>query len=217
MKNNPKNKGILYSKEQIISFKKSDETYKNKLIGINLIPNNAVKELAPYLCDKDFEYSISEICDIVDYVVINLSGFNKNGLWQYFEEDNLEILMKSIEKIRKSENEAKLKKMAKKTSQNAENSLIKINKFPAVLIKIDPDLNLEFQKKICEVAINNKADGIIIGEMYEKKQEKLGFHTFEFYENEEMKKQENKALISIYKQTKGKQNILIFFFHCLKN
>ena len=114
MKNNPKNKGILYSKAQIISFKKSDETYKNKLIGINLIPNNAVKELAPYLCDKDFEYSISEICDIVDYVVINLSGFNKNWLWQYFEEDNLEILMKSIEKIRKSENEAKLKKWRKK-------------------------------------------------------------------------------------------------------
>ena len=194
MKNNPKNKGILYSKAQIISFKKSNETHKNKLLGVNLIPNNAVKELAPYLCDKDFEYSISEICDTVDYVVINLAGFNKNGLWQYFEDDNLEILMKSIEKIRKTENEAKLKKIEK----------TKINKFPAVLIKIDPDLNLEFQKKICEVALNNKADGIIIGEMYEKKQEKLGFHTFEFYENEEMKKQENAALISIYKQTKGK-------------
>jgi len=211
--------GILYSKSLIRSFQRSTQAHKNKLIGVNLIPNNNVKELAPYLCDKDFEFSITEISNAVDYVVINLSGFNKNGLSQYFEEDNLDSLIKTIlntkqDKIGLTAASQIQKKdsVDKKIDQVQLKNALEIKKyFPAILIKIDPDLNSEKQKKICEIALVNKLDGIIIGEMYQKKLEKGENNGFEFFENEDMKNLENQALISVYRQTKGKTILIMNF------
>ena len=219
-RNDPGNMGILFTKSFIKSYVTSSKKLKSKLIGINLVPNKNVKDLAPYLCDKDYEFSAKEICDVADYMVINLSGFNKSGLMHYFQEDSLELLIKSIQNIRTFELGLTSMFFAQKYDKTIQlkhrietffsSPIKKIRGFPelkdvypAILIKIDPDLDSEMQKKVCEVALSNKIDGIIIGEMYNKKLEKDKDHIFEFFENDDMKNIENKALIDVFKNTKG--------------
>ena len=215
------NMGILYTKSLLKSYLTSKKQ-KNELIGINMIPNANVKELAPYLCDKEFQFITKEICDVADYIVINLSEFNKNGLDYYFEEDNLDNLIKSIQNIRTFE--LGLNGMLLYQKINKENnskskrirSFSQINQiFPNILIKIDPDLSLELQKKICDLALSNKLDGIIIGEMYKKTKDKNNEYVYEFFENNDMKKIENNALINVFKYLKGYYFIMfneILFF-----
>lgn len=150
---------------------------KNKIIGINLIPNEKIKEFAPYLCDKDYLFSAKTILDCVDYMVLNFSGINKNSLSHYFEEDNLMKLLNLLQNLR-----------------------IENKKFPRILIKIDPDLNPDIQKKICNVAMDIKLDGIIVGEMLKKKK-KNNNDQFTFEPNHEMKLIEMQALRFISENT----------------
>lgn len=195
-------------KSHLNSFKKKEE---NRLIGVNLIPNKGIKDLAPYLCDKDFGFSFKEVCEIADYIVINLSGFNKSGLSHYLEEDHLRNLILSLQRIRTFEFGVSsmflLEKNKEKLIQRFFSEPLIERKalgdlkrsFPAILIKIDPDLSANKKEKLCEVALETGLDGIIIGEMYNKAE--IG--CFEFFENEDLKKIENNALSSIYSRTKG--------------
>lgn len=174
--------------------------YKKRKIGINLIPNRSVKDLAPYLCDKDFLYSSRNILRNVDYLVVNLSGLHASSLSHYFEEDNLQNLIISLKRL--SSYEIGLEETSKEQSKI--NDLADQEKnYAKILIKIDPNLDQETLKKICDLSLNTKLDGIIIGEMYQKRKEKENLHIFEFFESENMKKIENEALKFLSQNTKS--------------
>ena len=49
----------------------NDNNKKKIVTGVNVAPNLETIELAPYLCDKDYELCTKEVFDSCDYVALN--------------------------------------------------------------------------------------------------------------------------------------------------
>jgi dihydroorotate dehydrogenase len=126
------NRGIEYFLKNIQSGN------ENQITGINIGKNkDTINALDDYLLLLDKVYSRAT------YITINISSPNTKNLRDLQKADELEIFLAAI--------------MSKKNQLE-----IEFKKSVPILVKIAPDLNLEEQKSIAKIALENKIDGLII-------------------------------------------------------
>ena len=107
---------------------------KEGILGINIGPNKNTKEQK-----KDFCLGLNFFFDIADYITINISSPNTQGLRDFHDSEKLKELLISLNKVKKD----------KKTS------------IP-LLLKVSPDINDNYISEITEVAMKNSVSAIIL-------------------------------------------------------
>ena len=133
------NDGIEIIKNRIKSEKKKG------VLGINIGPNKNTKDQK-----NDFCLGLKNFFDIADYITVNISSPNTEGLRDFHDQKKLEDLLLALNKI-KSEN--------------------KIN-IP-LLLKISPDIKDNHISEIAETAIKNDISGIILTNTTNSNKDKL--------------------------------------------
>ena len=133
------NDGIEIIKNRIKSEKKKG------VVGINIGPNKNTKDQK-----SDFCLGLKNFFDIADYITINISSPNTEGLRDFHDRGKLEDLLLALNKI-KSEN--------------------KIN-IP-LLLKISPDIKDNHISEIADTAIKNDISGIILTNTTNSNKDKL--------------------------------------------
>ena len=133
------NDGIEIIKNRIKSEKKKG------VVGINIGPNKNTKDQK-----NDFCIGLKNFFDIADYITINISSPNTEGLRDFHDQEKLEDLLLALNKI-KSEN--------------------KIN-IP-LLLKISPDIKDNHISEIADTAIKNDISGIILTNTTNSNKDKL--------------------------------------------
>jgi len=122
------NDGIDVVKERINS------EHNRGILGINIGPNKNTKDQK-----NDFCLGLKNFFDKADYITINISSPNTQGLRNFHNEEKLDDLLKSLNKI----------KQEKKT------------KIP-LLLKISPDIEDGHISEISDIAIKNDISAIIL-------------------------------------------------------
>ena len=133
------NDGIEIIKNRIKSEKKKG------VLGINIGPNKNTKDQK-----NDFCLGLKNFFDIADYITVNISSPNTEGLRDFHDQEKLEDLLLALNKI-KSEN--------------------KIN-IP-LLLKISPDIKDNQISEIAVTAIKNDISGIILTNTTNSNKDKL--------------------------------------------
>ena len=133
------NDGIEIIKKRIKSKKKKG------VLGINIGPNKNTKDQK-----NDFCLGLKNFFDIADYITINISSPNTEGLRDFHDQEKLKDLLLALNKI-KNEN--------------------KIN-IP-LLLKISPDIVDNHISEIADVAIKNDISGIILTNTTNSNRDKL--------------------------------------------
>ena len=133
------NDGIEIIKNRIKSEKKKG------VLGINIGPNKNTKDQK-----NDFCIGLKNFFDIADYITVNISSPNTEGLRDFHDQGKLEDLLLALNKI-KSEN--------------------KIN-IP-LLLKISPDIKDNHISEIADTAIKNDISGIILTNTTNSNKDKL--------------------------------------------
>jgi dihydroorotate dehydrogenase len=133
------NDGIEIIKNRIKSEKKKG------VVGINIGPNTNTKDQK-----NDFCIGLKNFFDIADYITVNISSPNTEGLRDFHDQEKLEDLLLALNKI-KSEN--------------------KIN-IP-LLLKISPDIKDNQISEIADTAIKNDISGIILTNTTNSNKDKL--------------------------------------------
>ena len=133
------NDGIEIIKNRIKSEKKKG------VVGINIGPNKNTKDQK-----NDFCIGLKNFFDIADYITVNISSPNTEGLRDFHDQEKLEELLLALNKI-KSEN--------------------KIN-IP-LLLKISPDIKDNQISEIADTAIKNDISGIILTNTTNSNKDKL--------------------------------------------
>ena len=133
------NDGIEIIKNRIKSEKKKG------VVGINIGPNKNTKDQK-----NDFCIGLKNFFDIADYITVNISSPNTEGLRDFHDQEKLEDLLLALNKI-KSEN--------------------KIN-IP-LLLKISPDIKDNQISEIAVTAIKNDISGIILTNTTNSNKDKL--------------------------------------------
>ena len=133
------NDGIEIIKNRIKSEKKKG------VVGINIGPNKNTKDQK-----NDFCIGLKNFFDIADYITVNISSPNTEGLRDFHDQKKLEDLLLALNKI-KSEN--------------------KIN-IP-LLLKISPDIKDNQISEIADTAIINDISGIILTNTTNSNKDKL--------------------------------------------
>ena len=133
------NDGIEIIKNRIKSEKKKG------VLGINIGPNKNTKDQK-----NDFCIGLKNFFDIADYITVNISSPNTEGLRDFHDQKKLEDLLLALNKI-KSEN--------------------KIN-IP-LLLKISPDIKDNQISEIADTAIKNDISGIILTNTTNSNKDKL--------------------------------------------
>ena len=133
------NDGIEIIKKRIKSEKKKG------VLGINIGPNKNTKDQK-----NDFCLGLKNFFDIADYITINISSPNTEGLRDFHDQEKLKDLLLALNKI-KNEN--------------------KIN-IP-LLLKISPDIIDNHISEIADVAIKNDISGIILTNTTDSNRDKL--------------------------------------------
>jgi len=122
------NDGIDIIKERI----KSEG--KKGILGINIGPNKDTKDQK-----NDFCLGLKNFFDIADYITINISSPNTEGLRDFHDQEKLLDLVISLNKIKK-DNETNI----------------------PLLLKISPDINKSHISEIANAAIKNNISAIIL-------------------------------------------------------
>ena len=133
------NDGIEIIKNRIKSEKKKG------VVGINIGPNKNTKDQK-----NDFCLGLKNFFDVADYITVNISSPNTEGLRDFHDQEKLEDLLLALNKI-KSEN--------------------KIN-IP-LLLKISPDIKDNQISEIADTAIINDISGIILTNTTNSNKDKL--------------------------------------------
>ena len=133
------NDGIEIIKNRIKSEKKKG------VLGVNIGPNKNTKDQK-----SDFCLGLKNFFDIADYITVNISSPNTEGLRDFHDQKKLEDLLLALNKI-KSEN--------------------KIN-IP-LLLKISPDIKDNQISEIAVSAIKNDISGIILTNTTNSNKDKL--------------------------------------------
>ena len=107
---------------------------KEGILGINIGPNKNTKEQK-----NDFCLGLNFFFDIADYITINISSPNTQGLRDFHDSEKLKELLISLNKVKKD----------KKTS------------IP-LLLKVSPDINDNYISEITEVAMKNSVSAMIL-------------------------------------------------------
>jgi len=122
------NDGMKIIKNRIESDKKKG------IIGVNIGPNKETSNQK-----NDFCIGLKNFIDIADYITVNISSPNTEGLRDFHDEEKLKSLLTSLNKIKKDS----------KTS------------IP-LMLKLSPDIKDNYISKIANVAFHNDISGIIL-------------------------------------------------------
>ena len=122
------NDGIEEIKDRIISDKKKG------ILGVNIGPNKESQNQK-----KDFCLGLENFFDIADYITVNISSPNTEGLRDYHDQEKLIDLITELNKIKK-DNKTNI----------------------PLLLKISPDINNSHIPEIANVAIKNNISAIIL-------------------------------------------------------
>ena len=115
------------------------------ILGINIGPNRDTIDKS-----EDFRLCLIKLYDLADYITINISSPNTEGLRDFHEENSMSSLLEKLNELKKEKN---IKK--------------------PFVIKLSPDLNQKHISNIAEIIIKYKIDGIIISNTTDKNREKL--------------------------------------------
>ncbi len=107
---------------------------KKGILGVNIGPNKTTKNQK-----NDFCLGLSNFCDLADYITVNISSPNTEGLRDFHDQKKLTELITALNKIKKD----------KKTN------------IP-LLLKISPDINNSHIPEISDIAIKNSISAIIL-------------------------------------------------------
>ena len=108
---------------------------KNKgILGINIGPNKNTKDQK-----NDFCLGLKKFFDIADYITVNISSPNTEGLRDFHDQEKLKDLLLTLNKIKK-ENKTDI----------------------PLLLKISPDIRENHISEIADVAIKNDISAIIL-------------------------------------------------------
>jgi len=122
------NDGIEEIKDRIISDKKKG------ILGVNIGPNKESQNQK-----KDFCLGLENFFDIADYITVNISSPNTEGLRDFHDQEKLIDLITELNKIKK-DNKTNI----------------------PLLLKISPDINNSHIPEIANVAIKNNISAIIL-------------------------------------------------------
>ena len=122
------NDGIETIKARIISDKKKG------ILGVNIGPNKETKDQK-----SDFCLGLKNFFDIADYITVNISSPNTEGLRDFHDQKKLIDLMVSLNKIKK-DNKTDI----------------------PLLLKISPDINNVHIPEIADAAIKNNISAVIL-------------------------------------------------------
>ena len=111
---------------------KSDK--KKGILGINIGPNKETKNQK-----NDFCLGLKNFFDIADYITINISSPNTEGLRDFHDHEKLKDLLTDLNKIKK-DNKTKI----------------------PLLLKVSPDIKDNHISEIVDVAIKNDISAIIL-------------------------------------------------------
>ena len=122
------NDGIKTIKARIQSDKKKG------ILGINIGPNKETEDQK-----NDFCIGLKNFFDIADYITVNISSPNTEGLRDFHDQEKLVDLMVALNKIKK-DNETNI----------------------PLLLKISPDINNSHIPEIADAAIKNNISAVIL-------------------------------------------------------
>ncbi|XP_078066805.1 dihydroorotate dehydrogenase (quinone), mitochondrial [Mustelus asterias] len=111
-------------------------TKAGKPLGINLGKNKLSEDAA-----ADYEEGVRQLGPLADYLVVNLSSPNTPGLRALQSKEKLRNLLEKVLK---------------------ERDALNVNRKPAILLKIAPDLTAEDKKDIAHVVLELGVDGLIV-------------------------------------------------------
>jgi len=115
------------------------------ILGINIGPNKETKDKS-----EDFYICLSKLYSYADYITINISSPNTEGLRDFHEENSMIKLLEGLNKLKKNKN---------------------IDK--PLAIKLSPDIDEKEISNIVEIINKYKIDGIIISNTTNQNREKL--------------------------------------------
>ena len=107
---------------------------KKGIVGVNIGPNKETKDQK-----NDFCLGLKNFFDIADYITVNISSPNTEGLRDFHEQEKLKNLLLALNKIKK-ENKTDI----------------------SLLLKISPDIEDDYISEIVNVAMNNDIAAIIL-------------------------------------------------------
>ena len=125
--------------------KRIEHNAPDGLLGINIGPNKDTDNMY-----NDFLSCAKTFFPIGDYITINISSPNTEGLRNFHEKENLEKLLIKINEIRKKSNFKK-----------------------SFLLKISPDLDESSINNIVDLSLKNNINGIILTNTSDKNRDKL--------------------------------------------
>ncbi len=125
--------------------KRIEHNVPDGLLGINIGPNKDTDNMY-----NDFLSCAKTFFPIGDYITINISSPNTEGLRNFHEKENLEKLLIKINEIRKESNFKK-----------------------SFLLKISPDLDESSINNIVDLSLKNNINGIILTNTSDKNRDKL--------------------------------------------
>ena len=126
-------------------FKRISNNVPKGTLGINIGPNKETKNKT-----DDFIYCLSMMHSKADYITINISSPNTEGLRDFHEKKTMINLFEKLNKLKKEK---------------------KINK--SLFVKISPDIENSEISNIVELILKYKIDGIIISNTSDKNRENL--------------------------------------------
>ena len=115
------------------------------ILGINIGPNKETKNKS-----DDFNTCLLKLYSYADYITINISSPNTEGLRDFHEENSMKHLLENLNKLKK------LKKIKK-----------------PLVIKLSPDIKEKDISSIIETINKYKIDGIIISNTTDQNRENL--------------------------------------------
>jgi dihydroorotate dehydrogenase len=133
------NDGMVEVKKRIIS------NEKRGILGINIGPN---KETLNQI--DDFSLCLKELNNLADYITINISSPNTEGLRDFHKRENLKNLIKNLVEPFKNKNEDSV-----------------------LLLKISPDINNEEVQVIAEILLSMEINGLVVSNTTTQNRDKL--------------------------------------------
>tara|TARA_B100000029_G_scaffold265815_1_gene261903 strand:- start:2605 stop:3651 length:1047 start_codon:yes stop_codon:yes gene_type:complete len=125
--------------------KRIENNLPKSLLGINIGPNKGTQNMS-----EDFLKCAETFFSLGDYITINISSPNTEGLREFHKKEILKELLSKINQIREKSNFRK-----------------------AFLLKISPDLNEENITELINLIVDYKIDGVILTNTTDSNRENL--------------------------------------------
>ena len=153
------------------------------ILGINIGPNKETKNKS-----EDFYLCLLKLHHYADYITINISSPNTEGLRNFHEENSMKKLLGGLNKLKKDK---------------------KINK--PLVVKLSPDIKDEDISSIVEIINKYNIDGIIISNTTDKNRDNLldiGKNEVGGLSGQPIKNISTNLIKKFYKETKKKIKII---------